>query len=163
MGSNHFWSSIFTFHLIFYWASSRVSLIRKNYDLSLRQLSKLLFEAFMEIIDIVGLKTFFVDFWSIFFFFWKIWGWFLGNFWVRIFEIFLEHFLRRLLKQQLFWHSFACQSYFNSVAYTLDIPWLRGHNFALFWPPPTSTWTFLTLWTKKASFGPPTISSCQLW
>ena len=25
------------------------------------------------------------------------------------------------------------------------IQWLRGHNFVLFWPPPTSTWTFLTL------------------
>ena len=25
------------------------------------------------------------------------------------------------------------------------IQWLRGHNFALFWPPLSSTWTFLTL------------------
>ena len=29
------------------------------------------------------------------------------------------------------------------------IQWLRGHNFALFWPPPTSTWTFLTLNVDK--------------
>ena len=27
--------------------------------------------------------------------------------------------------------------------------WLRGHNFALFWPPPTSMWTFLTLNVDK--------------
>ena len=26
-----------------------------------------------------------------------------------------------------------------------SIQWLHGHNFAIFWPPPTSTWTFLTL------------------
>ena len=29
------------------------------------------------------------------------------------------------------------------------IQWLRGHNFALFWPPATSTWTFLTLNVDK--------------
>ena len=29
------------------------------------------------------------------------------------------------------------------------IQWLCGHNFVLFWPPPTSTWTFLTLNVDK--------------
>ena len=29
------------------------------------------------------------------------------------------------------------------------IQWLRGYNFALFWPPATSTWTFLTLNVDK--------------
>ena len=29
------------------------------------------------------------------------------------------------------------------------IQWLRGHNFALFWPLPTSTWTFFTLNVDK--------------
>ena len=28
--------------------------------------------------------------------------------------------------------------------YIGGIQWLRGHNFALFWPPPTSTWIFWT-------------------
>ena len=30
-----------------------------------------------------------------------------------------------------------------------SIQWLRGHNFALFWPPLTSTWTFVTLEVDK--------------
>ena len=29
------------------------------------------------------------------------------------------------------------------------IQWLRGHNFALFWPPPTSPWTLLSLSVDK--------------
>ena len=33
--------------------------------------------------------------------------------------------------------------------YSGGIQWLCGHNFALFWPPPTSTWTFLTLNVDK--------------
>ena len=40
--------------------------------------------------------------------------------------------------------------------------WQLGHNFALFWPPSTAMWTFLTLNGDKNRdfFGPPTTSSC---
>ena len=69
-----------------------------------------------------------------------------------------------------FWISYCPRSHWTSPkAHGMgDIQWLRrGQNFALFWPPPTSTWIFLILNADKnwqfldhLPGTPPTTSSC---
>ena len=71
-----------------------------------------------------------------------------------------------LVKNLQHWFSsIFCQMKFKTSKYVERplgrIQWLCGHTFVLFWPSPTSSWTFLTLnLDKNRVFGPPTTSSC---